>query len=503
MSDKLPNLLIFVPDQWRGDVLGHMGNSGAITPNLDRLVETEAVSFRNSFVQSPVCTTSRCSFMTGWYPHVRGHRTMHYMLQPDEPMLLRNLKQAGYLVWWGGKNDVVPAQYGYEPFCDVRFEEEYSPKRPVYPNLHTFDSWRGDPQGDNFYSFYRGKIEKPADFPPDEPFVYDEDWHRIFGAVDFIKSTPKDRPICIFLALGSPHPPYAVEDPWYSMIDRFKIPKRIPTLDNWDGKPSMLKGIYERQRLQTWTEERWTELRATYYGTCARTDHQFGLVSQALKEAGVYEDTAIFFFSDHGDFTGDYGLVEKTQNTFEDCLTRVPFIIKPPKDVSIRPHVSEALVELIDFPATVEDLTGITPKHTHFGRSLLPVLAGTTDEHRQVVFCEGGRIHGEVQAMEPMDESQGRKWLYWPRISLQHSEGPEHTKAVMCRTKEYKYVRRLYETDELYDLRSDPRELSNRIYDPELSEIRTTLREHLLTFLIETGDAVPFAYDRRERTHTQ
>jgi len=88
MSGKHPNLLIFVPDQWRGDVLGHMGNPGAVTPNLDRLVETEAVSFRNSFIQSPVCTPSRCSFMTGWYPHTRGHRTMHYMLQPDEPMLL-------------------------------------------------------------------------------------------------------------------------------------------------------------------------------------------------------------------------------------------------------------------------------------------------------------------------------------------------------------------------------------------------------------------------------
>ena len=48
---------------------------------------------------------------------------------------------------------------------------------------------------------------------------------------------------------------------------------------------------------------------------------------QALRDApGLYDDTAIFFFSDHGDFTGDYGLVEKTQNTFEDCLTRVPFI---------------------------------------------------------------------------------------------------------------------------------------------------------------------------------
>ncbi len=75
-----PHILIFNPDQWRGDVLGHLGNSAAQTPHLDNLVATDAISFRNSFVQAKVCTPSRCSFMTGWYPHVRGHRTMHYML---------------------------------------------------------------------------------------------------------------------------------------------------------------------------------------------------------------------------------------------------------------------------------------------------------------------------------------------------------------------------------------------------------------------------------------
>ena len=105
---KKPHILIFNPDQWRGDVMGHMGDPAAVTPNLDRLVETDAVSFRSAFCQNPVCTPSRCSFMTGWYPHTRGHRTMHHMLRmPDEVALLKTLKDAGYFVWWGGKNDLV------------------------------------------------------------------------------------------------------------------------------------------------------------------------------------------------------------------------------------------------------------------------------------------------------------------------------------------------------------------------------------------------------------
>ncbi|HEY4386168.1 MAG TPA: sulfatase-like hydrolase/transferase, partial [Ktedonobacteraceae bacterium] len=74
MSAKRPHIIIFNPDQWRGDVPGYIGNPAAVTPTLDRLAETEAVAFSHAYCQNPVCTPSRCSFLTGWYPHVRGHR---------------------------------------------------------------------------------------------------------------------------------------------------------------------------------------------------------------------------------------------------------------------------------------------------------------------------------------------------------------------------------------------------------------------------------------------
>jgi arylsulfatase A-like enzyme len=486
--EKRPHVLIFNPDQWRGDVLGHMGNPAAQTPVLDSLVETDAVSFRHAFCQNPVCTPSRCSFMTGWYPHVRGHRTMHHMLRPDEPNLLRTLKDNGYFVWWGGKNDLVPAQNGYDDYCDVKY-------KPEWPEGVTGlgDAWRGTPDGDNYYSFYIGKVE-----PNHGDEYVDGDWLMVRGAIDFIRNAPKDQPLCIYLPLGFPHPAYRVENPWYSAIDRAKVPPRTPAPDDWAGKPSILKGIWERQRLQTWTEERWQELRATYYGMCARVDHQLGLVLDALKEAGIYDDTAAFLFSDHGDFTGDYGLVEKTQNTFQDCLSRVPFVIKPPASVPVKPRVSDAMVELVDFPATVEALTGIVPSHTHFGRSLLPVLAGETDEHRDAVFCEGGRMRGETHCMEMESlDNKDPSGEYWPRLVLQRGEGPEHSKAVMCRTKGYKYVRRAYESDELYDLEADPREQTNRIDDPELAGVLAELKDRLLTFYLETGDVVPHETDQR------
>ncbi len=488
---KRPHILIFNPDQWRHDVLGHMGNHAALTPNLDALVARDAVSFSHAFCQNTVCTPSRCSFMSGWYPHVRGHRTMFHMMRPDEPVLLRTLKEEGYYVWWGGKNDLVPGQGGYDAYCTVKYNPD-KPPRPMWTNDQQ-QSWRGAPESDTYYSFYVGRLPTP-----DEEPYYDGDWANVLGAVELIENYAGEQPLCIYLPLTYPHPPYAVEDPWYSMIDRCALPARLPTPEGWRGKPSLLKGIWERQRMQGWSEERWTELRATYYGMCARVDHQLGLLVGALRRAGLYDDTALFFFTDHGDFTGDYGLVEKTQNTFEDCLSRVPFIIKPPAWAPVRPRVSDALVELIDFPATVEALAGITPRHTHFGRSLLPLLAGETEAHRGAVFCEGGRLHGERHCMElESADSQVPTGLYWPRVNLQTSEGPEHTKAAMCRTRDYKYVRRLYEQDELYELRADPGELHNRIDDPALAGVLAELKERMLTFFLETGDVVPHDTDRR------
>jgi arylsulfatase A-like enzyme len=404
---------------------------------------------------------------------------------------------------------LVPAQHGYDPYCDVKFEPSAedlkrwgSTPPPDWPWNHV----RGQRGSDTFYSFYVGKLDKRG-----QEIYLDNDWAWVLGAVDFIKGQGRTlaatgRPLCIFLPLGYPHPPYAAEEPYYSAIDRSKLPPRIPApaSEGWHGKPSMLKGIHSLQNMQGWSEDRWTELRATYYAQCARVDDQFGRVVRALRHAGLYDDTAIFFFADHGDFTGDYGLVEKTQNTFEDCLSAVPFVVKPPKTAvaSAGPTtahgVSDALVELIDFTATAYDFAAVNPGYDHFGRSLLPLLRGQTTDHRDAVFCEGGRLQNELHCREHESRSATDPDMpYWPRMVQQHSQGPEHTKATMCRTRDFKYVQRLYESDELYDLRQDPRELCNLIADPAYTAVLSRLRDRLLTWYQQTCDAVPHDLDAR------
>ena len=60
-----------------------------------------------------------------------------------------------------------------------------------------------------------------------------------------------------------------------------------------------------------------------------------------------------------------------------------------------------------------------------------------------------------------------------------------------------KPARRLYEKDELYDLRIDPGGIINRIDDPVLAADLAQLKDRLLTFFLETGDVVPRQLDDR------
>lgn len=105
-----PNIVIINPDQMRADALAHLGNPASKTPYLDKLSAKEGVSFRNAFCQNPVCVPSRCSFFTGLYPHVNGHRTMYHELHSHETSLLKELKDAGYYVWMNARNDFLAGQ---------------------------------------------------------------------------------------------------------------------------------------------------------------------------------------------------------------------------------------------------------------------------------------------------------------------------------------------------------------------------------------------------------
>ncbi|MBQ1996626.1 MAG: sulfatase-like hydrolase/transferase, partial [Clostridia bacterium] len=243
-----------------------------------------------------------------------------------------------------------------------------------------------------------------------------------------------------------------------------------------------------------WEEGRLSEIRRTYLAMCAKVDSQVGRLISTLRDEGIYDNTAIIVLSDHGDYTTDYGLVEKCQNCFPDCLTNVPFIIKPPKSIAVDKGINDNLAELTDLCATVYDLAGIRPQRQSFSKSLIPTMKDKNTPHRDYVFSEGGRLIGETHCSEK-NLFVGEDAIYAPRLLLQMKEDGTHTKAAMIRSGEYKYIMRLYEKDEFYVLSKGER--VNLIDEEEYQPIIAKMKEELLLWYMKTCDTVPQKYDDR------
>ena len=484
-----PNIIFFNPDEMRADSMGHLGNAAASTPFLDSMAEDEAVSFRNAYCQNPVCVPSRCSFSTGLYPHVRGHRTMSHLLRPGEETMFSELKKNGYHVWMNSRNDLVAAQY--PGALEAHASEIYyggNKKKTGEGPANAFG-----PGTKNFNAMYQGIV------PANEYGInYTDDDEDLYAAIEAIYNKPKDKPLCLFLGLLYPHPPYKVEENFYSKIKKNRIPKRVRP-EECRGKAEILDAIRKNQKLEEYSEEEWKELRATYLGMVSKVDYQFKKLCDALKEAGEYDHSAIFFFSDHGDFAGDYGLSEKAQNSFEDCLTNVPFLVKPPKGMKVDPGISESLIEMVDLYRTAMDMAGIEPCHSQFGRSLLEVIADRGKKIRNFVTCEGGRNPEERHCDEFHAGGPKGTSKFSPYYSRHFAQVDDdaHARGYMVRTDKFKLVSRVNGKNEFYDLVVDPKEKINEINNPMYEKEIHDLEKKLCMWLMQTADVVPYDYDKR------
>jgi len=470
------NVIYFNPDEMRADVLGCYGHPLARTPAFDRLA-AEGVRFDQCHVQHTVCTPSRCSFMTGWYPHTRGHRTLWHCLRPDEPNTLKYLKRAGYDVHWIGKNDLLAPQSFAESVTRVhavtgqlgRSEDLFAPEQP------------------GFMSFLRGPMDG-----------HNHDWHGATEAVRFLESRrPGDRPFFLFLAFGFPHCPYTCPEPYYSMYDPDDLPPLRPA--ELPGKPDFHQAIRRYRRLDELDEGVFRKIMAVYLGMVSYVDAMFARVLEALDRTGLADDTAVVFFSDHGDWAGDYGLVEKWPSGLDDCLTRIPMVVRTPGCAA--GHVVREPVECFDIMPTTLELAGVACEHVHHARSMMPQLRGAPGDAGRAVFAEGGYDPHEPHCFEGKniagDIGSNPKGIYWPK-GLQQQQRPETVRcATMIRTASGKLIRRPGGQHELYDLLADPRELHNLWDDPRAAGLRAELTERMLDWYVHTADVVPTDADPR------
>lgn len=470
-----PNLLLFMPDQLRADAVGCFGSVGS-TPTIDRLA-ARGVRFTDAWAQHPVCGPSRVSMLTGWYPHVSGHRTLDNLLKPHEPNLFAILRDAGYHVAIAGDRGdafapgVTESSSDFCGFIDPPpMEDVLTRWTSPYPDDHRLHR-----------AMYFGETGDADTVDFDEATIRTAERWLAEGA-------PTDQPWALWVPLIFPHPPFTVDEPWFSMHDRADMPDPIPA-SAASGKAGFMEAIRDTYGWGDLTADDFREIAATYHGMVSRVDAQLARVLAAVDRIGATDDTVVGFFTDHGEYLGDFGLVEKWPSGLDPCLLRNPLILAGgplPQGVTVdRP------VEMIDLLPTLCDLAETETVHTHFGRSLLPVIDDPSVTHRDFACSEGGFRPDDRHLFE------GGKGIYAPKSRLQQERPELVGTAMVLRTPTHTYVHRRHESDEFYDRLADPDESTNQIGRPDDADLQQELLELLLGWLADTSDVIPWENNPR------
>jgi arylsulfatase len=452
-----PNILWICSDQQRYDTIASLGNSYCQTPRIDALAAS-GLAFTHAHCQSPICTPSRASFLTGMYPSsVHGCTNGNDVWADAAPLVTRLLADAGYDCGLAGKLHIAGAYGRIEPRGDDgyrTFKWSHDP-RDQWPEGHAYRDWLAD-QGHDLGAMRND----PASIPPE---LHQSTWCAN-EAISFM-SEDRESPWLMSVNMFDPHAPF---DPPQSYLDRYDAEQmpgplfRESDLEN----QNRLQGVDFQNAGQTPEQMEAKDKQARYYAMIELIDHNVGRMLDALEQSGQKENTLVIFMSDHGEMLGDHGLILKGCRFYEG-LVRVPLIVAGPT-VSAVGQRSDALVELTDIAPTLLELAGVDVPERVQGQSLVPLFSDPDASHRDSVRCEYYR------ALKPNPEG---------RAQITGSY------ATMYRNRQHKIcIYHGHEYGELYDLEKDPAEFDNLWDDPAHAGVRFDLMKKCF-------DAAAFAID--------
>lgn len=476
-----PNVLWICTDQQRFDTLGCYGNRLAATPNIDRLAGA-GTKFDAAFCQSPVCTPSRASFLTGRYPRTCRARQNGAAIPETEVLVSRLFAEAGYRCGLAGKLHLKPcfpdslAADGKE----ARIDDGYD----VFQWSHN-SSGMGIEQNayhDWLHSIGLSWVSTPLDGSSHVNTAMARDTSQIAwcvdAAIDFMQAN-NDSPWFFSVNPFDPHdpfdPPMEFLEPYLGRLDDIPVPDFVP--GELDDKPPWqmydhIAGAYGGSQPQlayaSLSEKDHRLIRASYQAMCDQIDYHIGRVLDELDALEQARNTIVVFTSDHGVLHGDHGIYFKGPFFYEPAV-RVPLIISMAGTIECQTY--GGLVELLDIPQTLLEAAGIDPHEGMMGKSLWPLLTGQTgtSSHRSDVYCES-----------------------YASCEGHNGESSLPAYATMLRTETYKIVvAHGHPTGELYDLRADPGEHRNLWNDKRFYDTKMKLLLRLADRQAYTADPLP------------
>lgn len=440
-----PNMVVVLVDDLRWDEIGCAGHPFVRTPHIDRIAY-EGVRFRNAFCTTPLCSPVRACLLTGLYTH--RHGILDNINRSSQSHRLRtfpqSLQQAGYETafigkWHMGNDDT--SRPGFDEWACLQGQgTSFDPVMNVNGTRVSHTGHTTDVLNERAVAFVRRPRETPFCLYVSHKALHPELTQRDDGSIT-------DPSAARFL----PAPRHA------GLYRNDPIPRRLNVTDTLDGKPALRRRIADLPPLsrETGTPDETVRDRLRML---AGVDEGVGQLLQALQDIGQLDQTVFVFLSDHGYWYGEHGLSVERRLPYEEGI-RIPLLIRFPKLIPARRIVDEFALS-IDLAPTLFELAGVDDTPLMDGRSLVPLFTGTPPNDWRTSFL----VEYNTDTVFARVFQMGYQAL---------------------RTTQWKYIRynELEGMNELYDLREDPYEMTNRIDDPSLSAVVRRLSGQIDGFL--------------------
>jgi arylsulfatase A-like enzyme len=489
-TKKLPNIVLIIADQFRADACKREGFPLNTTPFLDSLAKT-GTWFNHAYCSSPACVPSRTSLLTGRFPNAtRVRSNMNIIDATYKTDLFQILKSAGYSTALIGKN------HTYLKPSMVDYWKEYSHLGVIKPETDM------ESQFNNYLRsthFYMNKNAAPFPAAMQQPARIVDDANKWVSTV----KTNGSQPFFLYMSFPEPHNPYQVSEPYYSMFPPGSLPVEsagsevLPEKGNkWVLQKLMLDMGYPNY------EENIPRIRSNYYGMMRLIDDQVRRLVNYLKEQGILDNTIILFVADHGDFTGEYGLIKKGVDVPE-CLARIPMLWYGPGIVHAK-MPSSAAVSNVDILPTICDITGTQIPEGVQGRSLWPMLQGKDypkNEFSSMIVQQGygGLYFTDLDEYNPY--SDDGTLVHGQQVFDELNTWSQSGMMRMIRKGDWKLVYDMQGNGQLYDLKKDPSEIKNLFGNTGFASRQMELLQDLLAWELRLQDPLPLPHPNNTRRY--
>jgi N-acetylglucosamine-6-sulfatase len=427
IPDAKPRNVVFIlSDDHRYDAMSFLGHQFAKTPVMDSLAKNGAY-IKNALVTTALCSPSRASILTGLYTF--RHRVIdnNRPIPPGTVYFPQYLQKAGYATGFigkwhmGGESD--RPQPGWDHWVSFAGQGEYLPPTPDYTlNVD-------------------GKRVKQKGYITTELTDYAIDWLK--------QQKPAEKPFFLYLSHKAVHANFTPEDKYEDSLK--DLPFQRPASEQETAR-DLQKPRWLRDQRNSWhgvdfpyhSELDIERYYKRYCETLRSVDDSIGRVLQQLKDMGIHDETLVIYMGDNGFMFGEHGLIDK-RVAYETSM-RVPMLAQCPALIK-QGTVLDQMIANLDVGPTVMEVMGLqTPPHMD-GKSFLPLLKGENIPWRD-------------------------RFLY---VYYWEKNFPQTPTTFALRTPKAKYITYygLWDSDEYYDLATDPEESKNLINDPSrLAEVR-------------------------------